>query len=508
MLSRLRVRTLVAATGAAALVAASLVTGASAAPGSGAPGDRGLGKHDRELIAQATVSGDKTITLIVSTTPTRTSQAAASITALGGRVGYRDDALGYLRVTIAPDKAARVSGVTGVEAVDVDEIIPLEDPSPGGQQGPLPQPAPDASTPVVNPYMPIGDTGAAQFRQAHPTWDGRGTTIGIIDSGVDLAHPALQTTTTGERKIVDWVTATDPTFTDGANNDDDPTWIKMATQVTGPSFSVGGVSYTAPGTISYRFGVFNERDANLGGELGNDVNRDGNPAGSSGLFGILWDAPSGTVWVDTDQDRSFADETGMKDYKVAQQVGYFGTDNGATAIAERLPFVVQTDGKNKVVNVGIVSGAHGSHVAGITAANGMFGGAMTGAAPGAKIVSVRVCLFVAGCTSHALIEGMIYAAKTANVDVINMSIGGLPSLNDGNNARAALYDKLITQSNVQMFISAGNSGAGLNTIGDPSVASKVMSVGSYITKATWLSNYGSEMSAVGQHAPVLVARPA
>ena len=106
---------------------------------------------------------------------------------------------------------------------------------------------------------------------------------------------------------------------------------------------------------------------------------------------------------------------------------------------------------------------------------------MSGAAPGAKIVSVRVCLFIAGCTAHALIEGMIYAAKQANVDVINMSIGGLPALNDGNNARAVLYDRLIEQYNVQMFISAGNSGAGLNTIGDPSVATKVMSVGSYIT---------------------------
>ena len=42
-----------------------------------------------------------------------------------------------------------------------------------------------------------------------------------------------------------------------------------------------------------------------------------------------------------------------------------------------------------------------------------------------------------------------------------------------------------------MFISAGNSGAGLNTIGDPSVAIKVMSVGSYITNETWKSNYGS-----------------
>ena len=185
----------------------------------------------------------------------------------------------------------------------------------------------------------------------------------------------------------------------------------------------------------------------------------------------------------------------MTDYKVNRDIGYFGTDNPATAIAERIPFVVQTDGKNKAVNIGVVSGAHGSHVAGIVSANGMFGGAMSGAAPGAKLVSVRVCLFIAGCTAHALIEGMIYAAKQANVDVINMSIGGLPSLNDGNNARALLYNRLIEQSNVQMFISAGNSGAGLNTVGDPSVASKVMSVGSYISKASWLANYGSAVSA-------------
>ena len=55
---------------------------------------------------------------------------------------------------------------------------------------------------------------------------------------------------------------------------------------------------------------------------------------------------------------------------------------------------------------------------------------------------------------------MIYAAKQANVDVINMSIGGLPALNDGNNTRALLYNRLIDQYDVQMFISAGNSGPG------------------------------------------------
>lgn len=47
-----------------------------------------------------------------------------------------------------------------------------------------------------------------------------------------------------------------------------------------------------------------------------------------------------------------------------------------------------------------------------------------------------------------------------------------------------------------MFISAGNSGPGVNTIGDPSVAGKVVSVGSYITDATWRSNYGSDSAYV------------
>ena len=337
--------------------------------------------------------------------------------------------------------------------------------------------------------MPIADTGAATFMDAHPTWDGRDVTVGVLDSGITLDHPALTTTTSGAPKIIDWVTYTNPLL------DDDATWVPMSTQVSGPTFTVDGASFTAPAG-SYRFGVFNERHPSLGGEVGNDVNRDGNPAGSSGVFGVLWDGAT-TVWVDADQDGDFTDEPAMTDYKVARDVGYFGTDNPATAVAERMPFVVQVDGKNKFVNIGIVSGAHGSHVAGIIGANGLFGGAMSGAAPGVQLVSVRVCLFVAGCTASALVEGMIYAAKQANVDVINMSIGGLPSLNDANNTRAVLYDRLIDQSNVQIFISAGNNGPGENTVGDPSVATKVMSVGAYITDATWQADYGSTAPAAG-----------
>ncbi|MCM0675375.1 S8 family serine peptidase [Micromonospora phytophila] len=444
----------------------------------------GWSPTDQDRLADARATGRKSVTVLVGARDGQAATVADGLAGLGATILFRDDDLGYLRAEVATERADRIARLSGVQTAEIDAAVPLPDPRPDAAEPVAAQPAPGAGTPANNPYLPIGDMGAAQFMAANPTLDGRGVTVGILDTGVDLGHPALQKTTTGERKIVDWVTATH------ATSDNDPTWVSMATNVSGPSFTVDGRTWTAPAAGSYRFGVFNERDANLGGEVGNDVNRDGNPQGSSGLFGVLWDGAS-AVWVDADQDGSFADQSAMTDYKVRNDVGTFGTDNPATAIAESMPFVVQVDGKGKFVNIGIVSGAHGSHVAGITAGNGLFGGAMTGAAPGAKVVSVRVCLFVAGCTASALIEGMIYAAKQADVDVINMSIGGLPSLNDGNNTRALLYNRLVDQYDVQMFFSAGNSGPGTNTVGDPSVAEKVMSVGSYVTDATWRSNYGS-----------------
>jgi len=235
-----------------------------------------------------------------------------------------------------------------VHAVEVDEVLVLPDPKPQGAVPPTPQTPPSAATPRGNPYMPIQDIKADVFTAMHPTWDGRGVTIGIVDSGVSLDHPSLLTTSTGERKVIDWVTYTDPLA------DDDPTWINMQAQVSGATFTFNSVTYTAPYAGSFRIGVFNERDARLGGEIGNDVNRDGNPAGSSGLFAVLWDTATNVVWVDANQNNSFADEPPMRDYKVAYEVNYFGTDNPATAVAERIPFVVQTDGKNKFVNIGIV----------------------------------------------------------------------------------------------------------------------------------------------------------
>lgn len=430
------------------------------------------------MLIQAKQSGQKTVTVMVLAKDGLLTQTIDQLTNSGAKISYRADKIGYVRAEVPVDKVEQAAKQPALASFDLDRTYTLGEPRPQGIQDPAPQPAPGASTPRVNPYMPTGDTGAAQFVEQNPTWDGRGTTIGIIDTGVDLGHPSLTTTSTGDEKIVDWVTATDSAFANGVNKDNDPTWIDM--------------SNPAPGQpAQFRYGVFNERDPRLGGELGNDVNRDGNPAGSVGTYGVLWDTSTDTVWVDTNQNKSFADEKPMTDFKVKHDQGEFGKDNPATGLRESMPFVVQIDKANNAVNIGIVSGEHGSHVAGIAAGNSLFGGGMNGAAPGAKLLSVRVCLFITGCTRHAMEQGMIYAAEHG-ADVINMSIGGLDLINDGESDTELLYNRLIEEHDVQIFISAGNDGAGVNTASGPSLASKVMSVGSYISKASWQRNYGSD----------------
>ncbi len=104
----------------------------------------------------------------------------------------------------------------------------------------------------------------------------------------------------------------------------------------------------------------------------------------------------------------------MRPYKEKYDIGYFGTDNPATPVAERQPFVVEfrknvnttpigLPGTYDYVNIGIVESTHGTHVAGITAANDMLGNGARHRRACAKRLRPRLFLgrrLQRGCPHH------------------------------------------------------------------------------------------------------------
>lgn len=111
---------------------------------------------------------------------------------------------------------------------------------------------------------------------------------------------------------------------------------------------------------------------------------------------------------------------------------------------------------------------HGTHVADIIAGE-------LGVAPDASIVAVKVCSAVASsCNGVSLILGMEYAVQTAQVDIINMSLGSVYGQAFDDDLSAAV--DAATAAGVLTVASAGNSANKPYVTGSPAAAPTALSV--------------------------------
>ncbi len=457
-------------------------------------GKHKLLKPDTRRLIEAQIRGQKEFTLLVAAVPGRNETLVSSVLKLNGKVQYRDDSISYLRVklpTINVESFASSSDIEGISAdgpvtYTSDDVIAT---SPEGNR----IASPNADTPPENPYLPTMYMGAPQFIASHPNFDGRGVTIAIVDTSIDLLTPELQTAKSLDgkitTKIVDVVNAAassiDPT--DDIASTPGSFVVKMEEQHARASTTpiADGNINIAIGERRYRVGSINERSSGPRG----DLNRDGNPPGSSGAFAVLWDETTNTVWVDTNQDHSFTDEKTMMDYRIRHDIGIFGKDDPATPIRETIGFTIQTDNVHKLVMINPGDGVHGTAVAGLAVGNGFFGGKTSGAAPQAQIVSVPFMYTQQGI-SHSLIESIIVAVKHPLVDIVNVSAGVVRVLNDGTSVHSIICNRLVEKFKKPIFASAGNSGDQVNIIQEFATASKVIAVGSYVNRETARVNYG------------------
>ena len=365
---------------------------------------------------------------------------------------------------------------------------PTVTPKPNIDPGRVPPPAvvvdrapPPLKTPVLAPseafrrgLMPLASTNVWAYRQAHPTYDGRGVLIGILDSGIDGAVAGLRTTSTGLPKLID--------LRDFSGEG------RVALQPVvprGDSVRVGRIDLTGVrrvlslvGAESLLGGLVAERT--LGELPASDLNGDGDNADT--LAVLVGRAPDGWVlFTDTNGDRSLADEKPVHDYLVARETF------GWTVAGRPSPLAVAANfgpGPHPTLDLFFDTSGHGTHVAGIAAGSDLYGvKGFDGVAPGAQLLGLKIANNAFGGISVAgsMIAAMDYAIKSARQRqlplVLNMSFG-VGNEREGAARIDALIDSVLAANPEVIFAtSAGNDGPGLSTMGFPGSADRVVSVG-------------------------------
>lgn len=144
--------------------------------------------------------------------------------------------------------------------------------------------------------------------------------------------------------------------------------------------------------------------------------------------------------------------------------------------------------------------SHGTHVAGTIAAAYDAATGFTGVAPKAKILAGRVC-GTNGCSNVSIAAGINWAIEK-NVDVVNMSLGGMWSTPA---ERTAVANAL--KAGVTIVAASGNDGTG--RVSYPAALPGVIAVGAVdvnIARGEF-SQYGKELTVVAPGVDVLSTVP-
>ncbi|KAJ3416574.1 tripeptidyl-peptidase II Tpp2 [Chytridiales sp. JEL 0842] len=389
----------------------------------------------------------------------------------------------------------------------------------------------DFMTPVkdypISGVLPKEETQASSFQEKFPTYDGRGTIIAILDTGVDPGAYGLQKTTTGAPKIIDLIDCT------GAGDVDTTTVVEPI--VTGTTKTLKGLtgrtltipdSWPASRDGKYKLGWKNAADLfpvevveKLSKErkkkfevehqkilvelqeriVKSEKTKPANKEAEASLNdlkaqldvlneqfakfndpGFVFDCVvfhDGKKWlaaVDVTESGDLKSAPLMTTYKDSLEYAKFGEDS-------LLNFSVNIYDDGDLLSIVTMSGTHGTHVAAITSAN-HDDPRQNGVAPGAQIVSLKI-----GDTRVKGMEtgtGLIRAANELvrhKVDVANISYGEFNAFSDVGRVAEMLRDEAVNKAGCIVMSSAGNSGPCLSSVSTPGGISGIITVGAYGT---------------------------
>ncbi len=390
---------------------------------------------------------------------------------------------------------------------------------------------------LLRAYLPKDDLGVTRFLADHPEADGRGVLVAVLDTGIDLHHPGLLHTPSGERKIVDVYDATDNGLLDlpvlVTTRDTVLTGWTGRTLRLGPHRAADGVYRLGrlsalevfPRGLTARLQEIRaeERRREIDAwearveapprqrDSADEADTVRIPADRAEAYrearrtadrefsdlGPVYDLVawrSAGAWrlvIDTDADGDLSEETELRPYRERGDLALFPAPvEFSVALAS-----IKDDGSRIVLMFD--EGGHGTHVAGIIGAYYGPDDPLNGLAPGVRFLSVKIGNGrLGGGTSHNAIAKGISWAVARGAMVANISFGGTSHFDDGREVLARYLDTVVQNHGILVTMSAGNEGPGLSTVGAAGTARRTFTLGAAISPLTMMTSYSGLVSTV------------
>lgn len=345
-------------------------------------------------------------------------------------------------------------------------------------------------------FLSLKDTGVEEFLQIHPEYDGRGTIIFILDTGVDIGVDGLVKTSAGDVKVIDVQDFTgegDVLLFDADINEQD-----------GKSFFVNKEkNYSVEANTSlmlkaasenYLIGAFPEKQLINSGSGSADLNGNGSTDDVYYLVAYETQDSFWAVYFDLNGNGNLSDEKPLRTYK--ENFDAFTIENKSGLPPFTMALNIFSDEKR--VSLFFDDGSHGTHCCGIAAGYNIGGSTLNGVAPGANVIGLKIGHnnFPGGATvTESMKRAYLYADKISKERkepcIVSMSFG-IGSEIEGRSEMEMFLAELLT-NNPYLYVSTsnGNNGPGLSSAGLPASSNFVFSSGAVLTTEVGRDNYGT-----------------
>jgi len=347
-------------------------------------------------------------------------------------------------------------------------------------------------------FLALKSTGVEDFIKQHPEYDGRGTIIIVLDTGVDMGIDGLTKTSTNETKVIDVQDFTGegdiPFYTADENKEGD--FITFSNDEKKYSVKVQSTKILPSADGKYFIGAFAEKHLLNSNSGSADLN--GNGSTDDVYYFITYKTNEGfwVVYFDLNGNGDLSDEKPLRNYKENFDSFTIHKEKGLAPFTMALNIFPE----ESKVSFFFDDGSHGSHCAGIAAGYNIGEVGLNGVAPGAKIIALKIGHnnFPGGATvNESMKKAYLYADKISRERkepcIVSMSYGIGSEIENRSEMEKFLAKLLKENPYLYVSVSNGNEGPGISSSGLPASSNYVFSSGAVLAKEVARDNYGNEL---------------